>query len=122
VVLTRNLTSDEFARAQADPRIKADLLRHVLSHQEAPPSVAGLRNDYAQVSRRAPSIAEGSRVSCPALVLHGDADPVVTLDHAQFHTSALGARLKVFEDAGHLFLLTRRSESSEAIRSFVSSV
>jgi pimeloyl-ACP methyl ester carboxylesterase len=122
VVLTKSLTADEYARTQADPRIKADLLRHVLSHQEAPPSVAGLRNDYAQVSRRIASVPEASQVQCRALVLHGDADPVVTMAHARFHAQVLGAPLKVFDDAGHLFLLTRRAEASEAIRSFVSSL
>jgi pimeloyl-ACP methyl ester carboxylesterase len=122
VVLTKSLTADEYARMQADPRIKSDLLRHVLSHQEAPPSVAGLRNDYAQVSRRIASVPEASQVQCRALVLHGDADPVVTMAHARFHAQVLGAPLKVFDDAGHLFLLTRRAEASEAIRSFVSSL
>ena len=118
VVLTRNLTPDERARAGADRQIRDDLLRHVLAHQEAPPPVAGLRNDYAQVERATAAFA-GS-VSCPALVLHGKADTAVPLSHASFYANAIpGAELKIFEDAGHRFMLTRRSETTNAVRTFL---
>jgi pimeloyl-ACP methyl ester carboxylesterase len=117
--MRRNLTADELARAAADPRIREDLIRHVLSHQEAPSGVAGLRNDYAQV-RRARQHADPISVACPVLVLHGDADTVVPLKQGEYWAERLSGSITVYDNAGHLFLLTRRRESSEAVRAFLS--
>lgn len=45
-----------------------------------------------------------SRVSTPALVLHGTADAVIGVDNGrQLAASIPGARLELFEGAGHLF-------------------
>jgi len=118
VVLSRRLTADERRRAGTDPRIGGDLLRHVLAHREAPAGVAGLRNDYAQIeaTRTPREIA----VRCPTLILHGSADSSVPLEHARFHQGVIpGAELRVFDDAGHLLALTRRGETSHAVREFL---
>jgi pimeloyl-ACP methyl ester carboxylesterase len=117
--LRRSLTSDEFARTERDPRIRDDLVRFALSHQEAPAGIAGLRNDYAQVerARRSPG---SPKVTSPALVMHGDVDTVVPLEHAQHHATAIpGARLVVYQNAGHVFSLTRREEATAEIRTFL---
>lgn len=114
--MKRTLTADELQRAAAG-EMRDDLVRHMLSHQEAPAGIPGLRNDTLQLQRATPFDA---KVTCPTLVLHSNCDTVVPLAHAQFHVSAIpGAELRVFEDAGHLFMVTRRSEASEAIRSFL---
>ena len=56
-------------------------------------------------------------VTAPTLVLHGDADPVVPVTHAEFYASAIaGARLKVLPGAGHAFLLTFRAASLDHLR------
>jgi pimeloyl-ACP methyl ester carboxylesterase len=117
--MKRTLTEDELQRT-AQGGMRDDLVRHMLSHQEAPPGIAGLRNDTAQLRRALPSDAE---VRCPTLVLHSNCDTLVPLEHAEFHAKSIpGAALQVLEDAGHLFLVTRRSETSNATRSFLSSV
>jgi pimeloyl-ACP methyl ester carboxylesterase len=117
--MRRSLTPDEFARAERDPRIRDELVRFALSHQEAPAGIAGLRNDLTQVewARRSPADVV---VRCPALVMHGGADTVVPIEHAHHHASTIpGARLLVYEDAGHVFMLTRRTEATAEIRTFL---
>jgi pimeloyl-ACP methyl ester carboxylesterase len=121
--LQRSLTSDEFARAKADPRIVDDLLRHARSMIEGPSALPGLRNDLAQVSaahRQPPPDYAGVR--CPSLLLYADADEVIGLEHGRFYADAIpGARLEVLEGAGHVFALTRRRETSEKIATFLAS-
>src|SRR4029077_1256212 len=46
--LQKSLTPDEYARADADAAITVDLVRHALSHLEAPPGLSGMRNDLRQ--------------------------------------------------------------------------
>jgi pimeloyl-ACP methyl ester carboxylesterase len=59
-------------------------------------------------------------VSCPALLLHGGADTVIPIEHGRFYEGLLpGAEFVTFENAGHVFALTRRAESSAAIRDFL---
>lgn len=118
--LRKGLTADEFARCEADPRITADIVRHFLSHHDAPHGLAGLRNDYAQVGRA--HEPEALSVSCPVLVQHGDSDTVVPVEHARFNAETLGGELVVYEQAGHLFLFTRRAEAVSAMRSFLDRV
>ena len=119
--LQKSLTPDEYAHADADASITADLVRHALSHLEAPPGLSGMRNDLRQFERAKRAGVPTLAVSAPTLVVHGDADPVVGLDQARFHASAIpGAELITYEGAGHLFLMTRRKEASAAIREFLS--
>ena len=59
-------------------------------------------------------------MNVPTLVVHGDADPVVGVDQARWHASAIAnATLSIYEGAGHLFLMTRRKEASAAIAGFL---
>jgi pimeloyl-ACP methyl ester carboxylesterase len=51
--------------------------------------------------------------------MNGDADTVIPATHAEFYMGQVpDARTMTFENAGHIFALTRRTESSAAIRSF----
>jgi pimeloyl-ACP methyl ester carboxylesterase len=60
------------------------------------------------------------RVRHPALVLHGDRDPVVPLANGRFLADALpDGRLEVIEGAGHLFLLDEPSSVTPALASFL---
>jgi len=56
----------------------------------------------------------------PALVMMGDKDSIVPLVNGQILTWALpDARLHVFADAGHLFIVTRAAETAEVINGFL---
>ena len=55
----------------------------------------------------------------PALVMHGNDDPIVPLVNAKFLASLLrDARLHVVDD-GHLFMLTRPAEIAPVVRGFL---
>lgn len=55
----------------------------------------------------------------PTLVMAGDNDHIVPLANAKILQFMIkGAKLHVFNDAGHLFLITRRDESIAAMREF----
>jgi pimeloyl-ACP methyl ester carboxylesterase len=122
IELQKSLTPDEYVRADADASVTADLVRHALSHLEAPPGLSGMRNDLKQFDRAKREGVKPLGVSARTLVLHGDADPVVGPDQARYHASSIaGAELSIYEGAGHLFLMTRRSEASAAIKAFLQS-
>ena len=75
-------------------------------------AVSGFRNDVVHLRHGHDAIA----VTAPTLVLHGDADRVVPLSHAQFNAEAIpGAVLELYEQAGHVFLLTRRAEATARV-------
>ena len=119
--IAKALTPLERRCLDADPRIRADLVRHSHGHLEAPLGLPGLRNDLAQVEaarRAAPPSYAG--VHCPALVMKGEADTVIPSSHAAFYADALPhADLVAFDDSGHVFALTRRREVSAAIGAFL---
>lgn len=119
--IRKNLTTDEQQRLEEDPQIRADLLRFLLSHLEAPPALGGFRNDLAQISRtRSGGRPAFAGAACPTLILHGDSDETVSIDHAHFYAAAIPhAELTVYEGAGHLFLFTRRPESTTRIADFL---
>jgi pimeloyl-ACP methyl ester carboxylesterase len=118
--LQKSLTPDEYSRADSDHAVTADLVRHALSHLEAPPGLSGMRNDLRQFEDARRAGAKPSVVKAPTFVLHGDADPVVGVAAARHHAEAIAdAQIEVYEQAGHLFMLTRRSESSAALRTFL---
>ena len=70
-------------------RVTSDLVRHALSHLEAPPGLSGMRNDLRQFDAAKRAGVPAYDVSVPTLVVHGDADPVVGVDQARFHASAI---------------------------------
>lgn len=117
----QDLTPDEVALLKADPRVREDLLRNALAHNEAPAALAAQRNDLVQIERvRRHEVDPYSLISSPTLLLYGGSDAVVEPEHGGFYRSVIpDSELVVFDGAGHLFFLTRRSESSAVIRAFI---
>jgi pimeloyl-ACP methyl ester carboxylesterase len=114
--ISRDLTPAELARMDVDPRIREDLVDFLQGHANAPAGGHGFANDVRQIAAaRSPQPVDG--ITAPTLVMHGTADPVVPLHHAEYHASAIpGARLVPVADTGHVFLLTHRRATSAAIR------
>jgi pimeloyl-ACP methyl ester carboxylesterase len=109
-------------RAAADEAVVADLVAFGQDRLHVMTQVAGLRNDFRQleVGRAAGPAPWPGGVQVPTLVMHGDADTVVPVDHARHLAAHIpGARLEVLPGAGHGFLLTRRRPTSERIRRFL---
>lgn len=96
-------------RAQVDEVVEADLLEFAGSRARALRSVVGLRNDLRVFhAARQPAVWPAGP-DVPVLVLHGDADTVVPLVHAEHHRDTLpGARLEVLSGVGHAFPLSLR--------------
>ncbi|MBI4728064.1 MAG: alpha/beta hydrolase [Acidobacteria bacterium] len=118
--MARGLTPDERERASSDPRVRDDLVAFARTHLDAPAGLAGLRNDLAQARAARAGGPRSLEVAAPTLVVHGEADDVVSLSHARYHADAIpGATLKTFPGAGHVFMITRRRESSELLRGFL---
>ncbi len=56
----------------------------------------------------------------PVLVMMGENDPIVPLSNGRLLASAIpDARLEVFEDAGHLFLMTHPEDTLRLVREFL---
>ena len=56
----------------------------------------------------------------PVLVMMGENDPIVPLSNGRLLAGAIpGARLEVFEDAGHLFLMTHPAKAIRLMREFL---
>ncbi|HEX9711647.1 MAG TPA: alpha/beta hydrolase [Actinomycetota bacterium] len=121
--IASDLTPDEQRRVAADPRIRDDLVAFARTHLDAPPGLAGMRNDLAQIRRAQASRDDVPQISVPTLVLHGTADEVVPLFHGEHYARAIpGATLETYDEAGHIFFVTRRQEASGRIRGFASQV
>jgi poly(3-hydroxyalkanoate) depolymerase len=59
-------------------------------------------------------------VKAPTLVMMGDADRIVPLVNGKFLCALLpNARLEIIKDGGHLFLVSKASESAPVIREFL---
>lgn len=108
---------DLYDAGEIDPH---DLLTFHWSHLDGPPSVPGMRTDlrgYAFAPAPPPDLGG---VTAPTLVLHGDEDAVVPLDHGAFYADAVpGGNLEVQPGAGHAFILTFRARSSARIAAAV---
>jgi pimeloyl-ACP methyl ester carboxylesterase len=78
----------------------------------------GLRNDTRHLS--APPPPWPAQVRVPALVLHGDQDEVVPLEHGASYASLVpGARLEVLPGLGHAVPLFARDELVAELRSLL---
>lgn len=112
------LTPAERARLDGDPTLRDALVAFYLTHLDAPIPSRGLRNDLRSMGfAPGPPAPDLGAVRAPTLVLHGDQDGVVPLEHARFYASAIeGAQLEVLPGAGHGFLITFRSGSIERVR------
>jgi pimeloyl-ACP methyl ester carboxylesterase len=93
------------------------MVRFYRSHLDAPPGLAGFRNDLAQV--RAGHRLVGD-VTAPTLVLHGDADTVVPVEHGRAYADAIaGSTFEVLAGASHGFLLTRSAGAMPRLVRFI---
>ena len=60
------------------------------------------------------------RIQCPTLILAGELDPITPVaGHEEMASAIAGARLEVFEDAGHAPWRERPTDTLAAIRAFV---
>jgi pimeloyl-ACP methyl ester carboxylesterase len=99
----------------ADPLVLADLLRF---ESERPLMMrgSGLRNDTLQIAAQN-EIPWPARESMPTVVLHGDADAVVPVHHAEAFAAAVpGARLEVLGGYGHAVPLFARARVVQVLR------
>jgi len=59
-------------------------------------------------------------LSCPVLVVHGDADAVVPVERGPELAAAIpGARLEILEGAGHLFFIEEVERTSRLVVDFL---
>jgi len=66
-----------------------------------------------------PFHADTRKISCPTLVLHGDQDPIFSLEHGRDIASTIpGAELVVLVGAGHNHPLTLQPEIASHIAAF----
>jgi len=62
------------------------------------------------------------RVRVPTLVLWGDADPLLSLEHAHLYVDKIAnARLMIIEDCGHLPLLENIEQTANSVAEFLKS-
>lgn len=123
--VARSLTPAEAARLAAEPAMRDWLIGFHRSHLDAPAGLAGVRNDigWLRPRRHAGEVLPVDRITAPTLVLHGDADTVVPVEHGEYHAGAIAsAALEVYEGGGHGFLFTFRSATSPRIASFLAGV
>lgn len=115
--LRRGLSEHEQRLLDEDPRMRADLLAFGADRVEALRG-SGLRNDtreFARGTRRGPTPwPAGLRV--PVHVIHGQADTVVPVAHAQHYAEAIpAATLEVVPGHGHALPITVRSRLAEIV-------
>lgn len=103
-----------------DPQVSADLLTFSDSRVHAMTAVAGLRNDFRWFREITAADPWPPGAALPTLLLHGDADEVVPLTHAEHHRDTVpGAVLEVLPGVGHGFLVSLRRASSARIATFL---
>lgn len=103
-------------RAQVDDVVRADLLDFAGSRAGSLRHVDGLRNDLRLWHRTTTAAQWPEGPVVPALVLHGDADPVVPLAHGEHHRDSLpGAVLEVLPGVGHAFPLSLRRQTARRL-------
>lgn len=78
----------------------------------------GLRNDTRHLTVPPPAWPSGAGV--PAVVLHGDADDLVPVDHGEAYAATIpGARLEVLAGLGHAVPVFARDELVGEVRSLL---
>jgi pimeloyl-ACP methyl ester carboxylesterase len=86
-------------------------------------TMPGVRAQAAAIAAHATSRAAVERLSMPALVLHGDEDGAVDVKHGRELAAVIpGARLVIFEGAGHNYLVAAGPASTDALLSFLGDV
>lgn len=113
----------ERERVEADPVALQWLLDFVRHNARVTEDMRPFRHDLRQLvrhQRRGAPLTWPEGPDVPALIMHGTADPVVGLEHAQRFADLIpGARTTVYEGAGHGFLFTFRSETMLALQTFL---
>jgi pimeloyl-[acyl-carrier protein] methyl ester esterase len=96
------------------------LARHLV--EGAPPDGNGVRRSLAGLARA--DLRDGCReVSAPALLLHGERDPVCLPGASAWMAGAIpGARLELLAGLGHAPQLSRPREVVDAVRRFLAEV
>jgi pimeloyl-ACP methyl ester carboxylesterase len=99
----------------AQPAV-AEALRRFELQRPASVQGTGLRNDTIQLMAQR-QIPWPAGVVVPTVVLHGDADQVVPLEHGRHYASVVpGARLEVLPDYGHALPLFARDRVNDLLR------
>lgn len=101
--ISRLLMPNMFARAYAEknPRVIAKFSNHKLKYPNSPQVMMRLRQVAAtqDIYERLPEI------SVPTLVIHGDADRIITVENARILASRIAkAELEIFKGPGHLLV------------------
>jgi pimeloyl-ACP methyl ester carboxylesterase len=110
----------EVAVASGDPLVEADLLAFAQSRRRSMRSVAGLRNDFRWFRETTAADPWPDGPVLPALVMHGDADEVVPVSHAEYYRESIpGATVEVLPGVGHGFVLSLRRQTSARIAAFL---
>jgi pimeloyl-ACP methyl ester carboxylesterase len=86
--------------------VVAELWRSYVSLADDPTRKAFLRTLRAVIDRSGQAVSAANRLhlvsDIPTLIVWGDADPIIPLDHAHAaHAAMPGSRLEIFEGVGH---------------------
>lgn len=113
-----DLTPHEAVVVAADPEMKAELETFMLQMREGVLYTKGMRDDVATfmacIRRGAPTWPTG--VQLPGAVVHGGADPTVSVAHAEWHAQLIpGAQLTIVPEVGHLVALTAVAPCIDAV-------
>jgi pimeloyl-ACP methyl ester carboxylesterase len=110
----------EVALASGDAQVEADLLAFAQARRRSMTSVAGLRNDFRWFREVTAADPWPAGPQVPTLVMHGDADDVVPVSHAEHYRDSIpGAVLEVLPGVGHGFVLSMRRQTSSRIAAFL---
>ena len=83
----------------------------------------GAKNNREQYGESAIESWPLESITVPTLVLHGDADSLVTFSNAQMAARRIpGANLVTIEGGGHFMYVTQAKELSEHIMNFINSI
>lgn len=95
-------------------------LLNAFAQQAAETICSGVHCPQAQAFQNYDISAKLKDIRCPTLIIHGNEDAHVPLHNAEkFAAGIVGAKLVVFEEAGHLLLMEKHSELLAEILNFI---
>jgi len=99
---------------------KNKLLMHTLAQQAAAKICSGVHRPQAQALQNYDIRTKLKDIRCPTLILHGDMDSLVPKREAEaFAAGIAGAKLVVFEEAGHMLLMEKHGELLAEVVNFI---
>lgn len=113
----KTLKPAELAVLESSTRLRADLMQFSHDRVEALSGV-GLRNDFRAlvVDLKVLNLGDVDTSVVPTLIIHGDADDVVPLNHGEHnHSTIPGSELIVLEGFGHALPATARDDVNAVI-------